>query len=299
MKILGIDIGNYATKTSEGVMFSSRTFSGHKALNKDDIKTVYNDKKYTVGSGSLNLGVSRLDSMFYDLCLLTAISKSFPKDKNIEVNIVVGLPPLQFESELKDNLKKRLNELQTQKIEIDNKLISITIGKAEVFSESAIVFGDPEQYRSKKTLVIDLGGGSTDISQFNGLELIKNTTTKLGMLTLYENMRQVFNPKQTASYAQEDMEDLVGKTSTVVKGKKVDISYLGDIIDNHVIEICNVINQNFDTESTDIVLIGGGASKLIDYFKKQYENAIIAEDSQFVNARTYAAVGEMLWSDQK
>lgn len=299
MKILGVDLGNYATKTSEGIIFPSRISSGHKELNSNDIKIEYNDKKYTVGAGRLELGSQRLSSTLYNLCLLTAISKSFPSEQNINVNIVVGLPPVQYESDLKNELQERLNKLKTQKIKIDGKDISITINKATIFSESAIVFGDPNQYRERKTLVIDIGGGSADMSQFKGLELVKNTTTKFGMLSLYESMKQVFNAKEKTSYSAEDMEDLVDRDTEEIRGDKKDITYIKDVIADYISEICNVINQNFDTESTEIVLIGGGAKRLIPYLNKQYKNAKVSKNYQLVNANTYKVVGEMLWSDEK
>lgn len=296
--ILGVDLGNFATKTSEGVKFSSRVSLGYKKINANDIKVEYNKKRYTVGTGSLNIGESRIGSTLYDLCLLTAIAKSYPKQKNITVNLVMGLPPLQYESDLKDKLEKKLNDLGAQKINIDGRDIIIVINKAIVFSESAIVFSDPAKYKDKKTLVVDLGGGSLDICQFDSLELKKRTTTKLGMLTLYESMRQVFNPKEHANYTQEDMEDLLGKETATVKGTEKDISYLDDIVKEHVTEAESIMNQNFDTESTDIILIGGGAEKLADYFKEEYKNIEAAKDSQFVNAKTFAAVGGALWSEK-
>jgi len=299
MKILGVDLGNYATKTSEGVIFPSRISTGHKELNKNDTKVDYNDKKYTVGNGRLELGVQRLNSTLYDLCFLTAIAKSYPSELNINVNIIVGLPPLQYESTLKNELEERLSQLKTQKIIIGGKTITITINKSGIFSESAIVFGEPEKYRKGKTLVIDLGGGSADISQFKGLELVNNTTTKFGMLSLYESMKQVFNAKEKASYSADDMGELVDKKTEEIRGNQEDITYLHDVVADFVAEICNVVNQSFDTDSTGIVLIGGGAKTLLPYFKKQYKNAIVAENNQFANANTYKVVGEMLWSDEK
>ena len=296
IKILGVDLGNYGAKTSEGVLIPSRVALGHKDLNKDAIKVIYNNKKYTVGTGNLKLGTSRIHSTLYDLCLLTSISKSYPNEKNISVNIVMGLPPLQYESVLKKELEKKLSEFKTKKIIIDGDEITITINKSAVFSESAIVFGNPSKYRDKKTLVLDFGGGSTDISQFKGLELVKNTTTKLGMLTLCENMKQALDAKETVTSTIDDMEELINADNAVIHGDNKDITYLKDVVTDHMVSIFNVVNQSFDTESTDIIAIGGGANKLESNIKGEYKNAVIAKDSQFVNANVYGMVGEMLWS---
>lgn len=295
--ILGVDLGNYATKTSKGVVFDSKVTVGHKELNKNDIKIEYLGKKYTVGSGTRELGQQRYFSDFYNICLLTAIAESYPKQLSINVNIVMGLPPVMFESSLKQELEVNLNKLGTKTITVNGKEKQITINKAAIFSESAIVFSSPSEYKTGKTLIIDIGGGSCDISEFKGLKLLKNTTTKLGILTLLENMRQKFNSTERVSWDSDLMEDLISEDSTIVKGEKANITYLNDTINEYISEICGTLNQNFDTESTRIILIGGGASKLLIYFKKYYPNVELANDNQIINAKTYAAVGEMLWSE--
>jgi plasmid segregation protein ParM len=296
--ILGIDLGNYATKTSEGVVFDSRISLGHKKLNNNDTKVEYNGKQYTVGTGRLEIGENRVFSELYDICLLTAIAKSFPGQLNISVDLVVGLPPTQFESDLKEELQDKLNDFGTKYIIVNGIKVSITINKGVVFSESAIVFSNPSEFRKKNTLIVDIGGGTADISEFDReLVNINKTTTEFGMLSLYEEMRKEFNRIEKAKYTTDKMEELLYKNTEEVKGVKRNISYLKDTISDHVSKICNVINQNFDIDSTRIILIGGGAAALIEYFKKQYENAELAENNQIINAKTYEIVGKMLWGE--
>lgn len=296
MNILGIDIGNYATKTNKGIIFPSRLSIGHKKLNANDTKVEFEDKKYTIGTGNLALGETRYDSVLYDLCLLNAVHQSLPDVETVSTNVVVGLPPQYYESKIRDTLEKRLNDLETQKIKIDDKEIAITINKAAVFCESAIVFSNPEEYREKKTLVIDVGGGTTDISQFNGLELVNYTTTKLGMLKLDEDIRPIFNSHENANFNKDAIEEIIGKDTVTIRGDKKDIKYLEDIVRAHVTEICNTVNAGFDTDY-DIKIIGGGASKLIKYFKEQYKNAEVPENNRYINAKTYETIGKVLWSE--
>lgn len=294
----GIDLGNDFTKTSKLISFPSRIKNGHQEMNKDEIKVEYKGKKYTVGTGTPVLGNNRIYSEMYDICLLTAIAKS-SKDDVIEAEIVVGLPPELYDSELKDNLKEKLLKFGQQEFIIweDNTPIKkfIKINRAEVFAESSIIFQDPKKFRDQKTVIIDIGGGTTDISQFNGLNRVDYTTTDLGMLELFKNMKKKINSTYTAKFEEEDMPSLVNKSETIIRGDVKDISFIKDIIKDHVTQICNKAN-GFDIDSSELILIGGGAIPLYPYFKSVYNNITVFDNSQYANALTYESVGVMLWN---
>jgi actin-like ATPase involved in cell morphogenesis len=212
----------------------------------------------------------------------------------IEDNIVIGMPPELFESELKEKVEKKLNTIGLKNITVNGINKTIRILKASVFEESAIVFRNTKDYKNKRVLVIDLGGGTTDISQFKNLELEKSTTTKYGMLSLYENMKKAINTKHLAKLTSEDMIDLVNKDFATIHGKAKDISFTKDIIQDHVMQIYNEV-QNFDYDNSEVLIIGGGALPLSDYIKKLLPYAEIPADSQFANALTYERVGEMIY----
>lgn len=301
--IFGIDIGNDTTKNDNMVKFRSRVIAGHKGINKDDIKVEYKGKKYTVGSkaGSLNLGPNKYFNVDYDICLLTAIAKS-TIEQNIEAKIVAGLPPEQFESPVKDKLEEKINKLGQQEITIyegDKKIKKIiTIVKGLIFEESAIVFSDPKEYKNEKTLIIDIGGGSCDIAQFDGLELIRHNTTKLGMLTLYTDMKTSLNSEFGNIGLQADaMEDILGRDTYEINEEVKNISFLKDIVEKHVREINNVVTQNFDAGNRKIRVIGGGAAALIENIKAYYPNAKVLNNAQFLNAITYKEVGLAVWGE--
>lgn len=301
--IFGLDIGNDTIKTDSMVKIRSRVATGHKGVNKDDIKIEFNGKKYTVGSkaGALNLGPNKYFNTEYDICLLTAIAKS-TSEQNIEAEIVVGLPPEQFESPLRDRLEDKLIKLGKQEITIYNgtKKINkvITIIQATVFEESAVVFSDPKEYRDSNTLIIDIGGGSCDISQFDGLELVKHDTTKFGMLTLYTTMKSALNSEfGNVGLPPEAMEDILGKETYEINEEVKNVSFLDDVVATHVKEIHNVITQNFDTGNRKVRVIGGGAAALIEAIKKYYPKAKVLNNAQFLNAITYKEVGKTLWGE--
>ncbi|MFL0198283.1 hypothetical protein ACJDU8_22360 [Clostridium sp. WILCCON 0269] len=301
--IFGIDIGNDTTKNDKMGKFKSRVVVGHKGVNEDDIKIEYKGKKYTVGSkaGTLNLGTNKYFNIDYDICLITAIAKSTP-EQNIEAKIVVGLPPELFESPIRDKLEEKINKLGEQEITIyegTEKIKKvITILNGMVFEESAVVFSDPKEYKKQNLLIIDIGGGSCDITQFDGLELVKHNTTKFGMLTLYTNMKTSLNSNfGNIGLPPEAMEDILGKSTYEINEEVKSVSFLKDTVDAHIREINNVITQNFDTANRKIRVIGGGAKPLINSIKAYYPNAKVLDNAQFLNAITYKEVGLAVWGE--
>jgi plasmid segregation protein ParM len=294
---LGIDLGNQVTKTSTMCKFNSRISSGHVDLNKNDIKVVYEGKKYTVGTGTSILGDNRYFSELYDICLLTAIALS-NDEIFIEENIVVGMPPEQFESELREKVELKLNGIGMKEITVNEVTKTIRIKKASVFEESAIVFSNTSDYRNKQVLIIDIGGGTTDIAQFKNLELEKSTTTKHGMLSLYENMKKSINTVHIAKFKSEHMPDLIDKDTTVIKGEIKDISFLKDVVKDHAMKIYNEV-QNFDYDNSEILIVGGGATPIGKYLLKELTHAKIPPNSQFINALTYETVGDMIYGNKQ
>jgi plasmid segregation protein ParM len=298
MEIRGIDIGNFTTITDNEVLFLSRVENGHNDINKDAIKVVYKDEKYTIGSkkGTKNIGENKYFNKYYDLCLLTAIAES-SEEVEIKTKIVVSLPPEQYDSKLKNKLLDKLKKLGKQEIIVNGVKKTITIEDALVFSEAAIVFSDMNQFSDKKTLVIDIGGGTGDVSEFNGLELVNHMTSKNGTLSYYKDMKQKINHEYSTNFDIEEMEDFINKDTYKIRGEYKDISFLKDTVDTRTMNFVSDINQNFNTSSTDIYLIGGGAKDLIKYFKKYYPNIVAYEKAQYINAITNKKVGVVYFGD--
>jgi plasmid segregation protein ParM len=292
---LGIDLGNEITKTSRMIKFASRISKGHKDMNTNDIKVIYKNEPYTVGIGTPVIGVNRIYSDMYDICLLTAIAKS-NNDEVIEENVVLSLPPDLYESSLKKELKEKLSNMGMQEIYIDGVRRTIRIKHAEVFCENSIVFSNPKKYKSQRTLLIDIGGGTTDISEFNGLQLIKHSSEPLGMLPLYDELKKAINAKYRSKLSSEDIEHIIGKDEYEIRQEIRDMSFTRFIIADHVTKICSKVNQSFNYDLCKIELIGGGAAPLINYFKSEYPNISLVEDAQFANSITNETVGEMLWN---
>lgn len=298
MSIIGIDLGNANVKTSNGIIFESKVKSGITKMNENDIKVIYDGVEYTIGSydGALNISKRKYFKNAYKIKLLTAIAKSF-NSNNIATNIVVGVPVEVFnDKKLIEEIKNHIEGLGLQKIVLNDIEKIINIEHVEVFCESAIVFSNREKFKNKKTLVIDFGGGTIDISFWDGLNLTKARTYKEGMITLYENIIKQVNNKYATTLNSNIAIGMIGKQNFKINQEDKDIKFINSIVETYIDGLTSYINQYFDVESADsIQLIGGGAIQLEKIIKDEYKKAELYQNAEFANANNYEKVGELIW----
>lgn len=299
MSVIGIDLGNANVKTSKGVVFESKLKPGITKMNEKDIKVIYDGIEYTVGSydGALNISKRKYFKNAYKVNLLTAIAKSV-KANNITTDIVVGVPVDLFnDKKLTEEIKSHIESFGTQKITINDIEKTINIENVAVFCESAIVFSDREKFKNKKTLVIDFGGGTIDISFWDGLTLTKSRTYKDGMITLYENIIKQINDKFGTSLNSNIAISMIGKSTFKIDQEEKNISFINSIVETYIDGLTSYINQYFDFESADTIqLIGYGAIQLEKNIKEEYDKAELHQNAAFANANTYEKVGELMWN---
>ena len=297
-KNIGVDLGNANVQTSKGVMFESKVKTGITNMNDSDIKVNFGDIDYTVGSfdGSLNIRKNKHTKKAYKISLLTAIAKSF-KEATINCNVVVGCPIEDFNDKaFTEGIKETIKKYETEKITVNGVKKTINIENVEVFCESGIVFSDMDRFKNEKTLVIDFGGSTIDVSFWDGLRLGKARTYKDGMITLYENVIKAVNNKYGTKISSVMASDMIGKDKYEIEQEVKDIKFVNSVVEDYIDNLTSYINQYFPVESANsIQLIGGGAIQLGNLLREEYDKAELVENAEFANANTFEKVGETLW----
>lgn len=297
-KIIGVDNGNEMLETSEGIQFINKLSFGTIDMNKNDIKLQYDGVNYTIGvdEGAANIGKNKHKKINYKISLLTGIAKSFD-DTNIECKVVVGMPVESYNnSEHKNAIKNEILSWGKETIKVNGKEKNITILDTEVFPESGIVFSNRDRFKNEKTLVIDLGGSTVDISLWNGLRLETQKTYKHGMVTLYEQIISAVNNKKETNFKSYEAKYMIGKDKYIINQSEQSITFVNPIIELYVNGLTSWINQSFDVEKVNsIQLIGGGAIMLQNLLKEEYENAELVANAGFANANTFKKIGEAIW----
>ena len=189
---------------------------------------------------------------------------------------------------------------------IENNFRKIKIGKEirQIYIDDVLVV--PESYGLKangvmaqcekglKTLVVDIGGGTTDIAEFDEQgNFIDGESIKYGLLDLYRNTRKVLGNKpynldidlsDAKKYFDGDLE-LLNK----------DTSYKRDIMLQCIKIIVNELRGLYpNLSNTNIILTGGGAEKVYPTFKKLYEQTIPVSYIK-ANAKGFYKIGVKAW----
>lgn len=298
--ILGLDNGFNFTKTSKGVVFCSTIRKGKEYIN-DSHQIEVNGEPYIVGEkiGSYIADSDKLKTPqsreILKVCSQTAIGLSFPNDEVIDVDLVVGCP-IAFFSQQKDEMIKLMKDLSGEiYIKEIGKKQTINVHEVLAFPQGVgIVFKNAGELRDETSLVIDIGGGTWDVAQFDGLKLTKKATYQEGMLILYEKIAQYLNATHYTEYEASDIYSLVKKGYFTVYGEKKSMDEVKPIIELHINDVMTKIKRAFYvTAIANVFLIGGGAESMESYVKKHIPNVQLVKKNQFTNAECFEYMGSL------
>lgn len=298
--ILGLDNGYNFTKTSKGINFCSTIQKGKEFINNSHQIEVDGEHyivgepygHYTADSDKLKTPQSR---EIVKVCSQTAIGLSFPHDEIIDLDLVVGCP-IAFFSQQKDEMIKLMKELSGEiYIKEIGKKQTINVHEVLAFPQGVgIVFKHASDVKNATSLVIDIGGGTWDVAQFDGLKLTNKATYQEGMLILYEKIAQELNATHGSKFKASDIYSLIERGYFTVFGDKKSMDEVKPIIEGHIDDVKAQIERSFDISSMDnVFLIGGGADSMASYVKKYIPNIHVEKKNQFTNAECFEYMGSL------
>ena len=212
ISICSADIGNITSifmgdKTNEVMIIESRieTYSTIKELGDNEIFET--DDKWIVNQGEFKNEHLKFEKDNFFNLLYYGISKV---SKNNRIKLVLGIPAGQY-NEYSQKLKSLIKQNNMKKITLGSGKDKIT---RTIYIEDVII--RPESYGIKnlksvnkapveaKTLIVDIGGGTTDIAIFNEKnKFIDGESLDIGLLELYHNVKKYISMK----YCKISLED--------------------------------------------------------------------------------------------
>lgn len=287
--IIGVDLGNYAVKTSEKVHFLSKVsemdnFTG-------DNKVIYNGNAIYIGEGEFSTDWNKSQKESTLPLLFTAIAKSTTDNIN---QVVIGLPVQQYKAN-KDDLKELISNNRCASINSRRMLIE----DVEVAPEGASVYYNmPLDVRceigGKQLIATDIGGRTSDISVFVDKKIVDVKTIPVGMLNIYQDIIDHVNTAYTENFTLEDGE-IILREGLFLNGENKDVGFIKPILHKHFNSIYKELQLKFNLNKGYLYLTGGGSNVLKLAFKNRLNNLIVSQDPIYDNAKGFKRVGEQLW----
>lgn len=290
--IVGVDLGNYAVKTSGKVSFLSKITQEENFLNEDKINI--NGTNYFIGRGEFSTDWVKSKKKNTLPMLFTALYKSTEETIN---QVVIGLPIQQYKHD-----KKEIKELiEDNKCAIVNnkRLIIVDI---EVSPEGASAYYnidvDMRSYiGGKQLIIIDIGGRTTDVTEFRNKKIEDVKTIPIGSLNIYQDIVNYINSKYSQSFLLEDGETVL-KEGLFLDGEFKDNKFITAILKKHFNSIFKELQLKYNLSKGYVYLTGGGSEYFKMAFKNRLNNLIVSKDPIFDNAIGFKKAGEQLWQEK-
>ncbi|MGL5718056.1 MAG: ParM/StbA family protein [Paraclostridium sp.] len=289
---LGIDIGNYQVKTSEGVIFGSKV-GNEKIFGSRVPELTIDNKTYYLGEGSLEIEARKFDKSNYLPLLLGAICQSTEADL---IDLAVGLPIIQFKN--KDIRNELINMINGREfvVKYNSTIRNIVIRKVEVFPEGIAGYlycrskGQLDDVGNRDSILIDVGGKTTDIALIQKNKANLPTSVDIGTIDIYYAIAKALREKYyDAKIDNEKIQDYLDQ-GFYYKGEQQDITFAINKTKELFKQIYDELKINYSIGTEAVVVIGGGAKILGSAFRNNIPGIIIMSNIDadvFANAKGY------------
>ncbi|MBI6054515.1 ParM/StbA family protein [Clostridium perfringens] len=300
--ILGLDIGNITSicigeDTEFMVESRIKDYEELNSFSTTDIVEI-EGRKMLFNEGYFENNIIKHEKENFLNLVYYTIAKTLEGTNESAVKIVIGIPAGQYNSE-KDNLKKLINQNCCKTININGEYKTVTIED---------VFIAPEGYGVKiealknldnkaKTLIVDIGGGTTDVAEFdeNG-RFIGGKSIKTGLLDLYKEVQEVLDIKYKLNVSLEDAKKYFdGELDVRNDNFEVETEYKKEILLKLIKYLVNELRGYYpNLKQYNLVLSGGAAKRVHPAFKKLYPQTQAVTDIK-ANAKGFRKVGLAKW----
>ena len=283
--ILAVDLGNYNIKTSENIKFIS-TFTEFDGIDPQENKVLTLDGNDYV----MELKTS-FDNEFnktkknYIPNLIWAIHKSTSKNIN-KIKLVLGIPVENMGA-----INKYKDELEGKefKFKVNNDdYRTVLIERVAVVAEGVSSFYTlSEKERLNDTLIIDIGGRTSNVVTFKGGRIEHKKQVNRGMIDYYEDVVAKYN-STGENVNTEDIKNLIDKK---IVNENI-ISYYQENLVNYIL---NQVKTKCNRDYYKIWFTGGGSIELRDIILKLEPNANFMDNPLFTNVNGNKKIAVTQW----
>lgn len=303
---VGIDLGNRKTK---GARFSDsgelvlanidNRVQAHASIDKQNSRTIeLHGKSLVVGVGDLNNNIYKHTRDFIMEQTLVMLNELYPTKHTLKVKIKTGIPADHFFNvSYVENLKekfvtKKWIEYKVTDVNNVNRMITkrVYIEDVEIGAEGYSAFmtvGSKVGVR-QKILVVDVGGGTTDLCSFayqyetQSYKPVDVLTIDKGVIDLTSEITNYMNDLESADISYDQIDYLLRNNIDTVEygGEEFVISEYMQIIEPTVSKMINKMTNKFGhLNGYFIIGIGGGYATFNAIANKYIKSSVEVDDT--------------------
>lgn len=268
----------------------------------------YNERNYLIGDmvdeSEVSYDVTKT-SIVHKVAIYLALGlvlQKYSKYDYESISLVIGAPLNIYKNA---NLKADyINYIQGDKninIKINGSPVNFKIENILVLPESiGPIYKDVGKFKDKNVIVFDIGGLNVNISSYRDRipELGKMVICNKGINILRAKIAEVINTQYGIIVDDKTADDIIKDGMVYKDGCLIEESniFIKEIVDNHIREIINYSkSRSYNPFNTNahVIFSGGGSILLRNSIKTLYPTAIIEEDAQYANVKSFYNVGEI------
>lgn len=297
---VAIDHGYDTIKGYDGkklIYFRSKYEIANDNINRNNTFHIkHGTNEYIVGDGaSMNyIEYDKTANEYNQVFTLATLGKIMGDKDYCEFNVVAGYP-LNLYATNRNVFMKYLKGQDVVEFACNGHKKTILIKDCLVFPQGiGAIFINPNQYNNKLVAVLDIGGLTVNGGILNNLNIDTSTmfTINQGCIILFNKLKKMLNSEYTLNIQEYEIPGII-KNGLTINGERVNSNKL---IDDVIFEHCNTIKSecrrfNWNVETLDIILVGGGAYVLDGYIQTIIPQVQIIDDPVFANVKGFYEIG--------
>ena len=287
----GLDVGNYSLKEYPNTNIKSLISTEENILGSK-LCLEYDNKKFYIGEGNFETELNKSTKENFLPLLLTGLALNSTKD-DIFQQVCCGLPINQFKSN-HEQLENLILSNRVKEIKLNGEYKKIIITDFKVYPEGIGAYYSLNT--QDDTIIIDLGGRTTEIVHIVDKKVKESSTVAVGTLNIYKDIADKLNSLYSLDLTIIEAERILVKGFLDIDGLRVNLNFVTDILKRNFTKINDDLSLKFPSRTEKITLVGGGTILFEKAFKNRYTNCSISDNPLFANSIGFLKVANELWT---
>lgn len=285
---LGVDNGNYNTKSSEGMLYASGYTASGEEFITPEMQLFYEDRYYAVGEKRMRFQQDKTREPDAFLLTLPAIADAMKKAGVSEAEILLGVGlPIESYGAQKEPFRQYFLRGEVS-FRFEGAEYRCRIADCKVFAQghAALCRYYPQLREYHSVTLADIGGYTVDVLTMHDFRLDRSScaSLRMGIIVLYTRIQDALRQRNILLTDELVTDAIRGRIQHADKAfirQTVELA-----VREFVTELLNALRERGLDLRLPTVFAGGGAELLKEYLSANGTNVVTILD-RFANADGY------------